>query len=176
MVIKTDMEPSPEETSISIDKARRIFENYLKTNRMRKTPERFAVLEAIYESRAAFTIEDIYRDVMDRKKFQISLSTIYNTMGIIEKAHLVVRHQVNWQGDPRLMHYEKSFCAESRHHFVCKECGDTFDIADRSLVKAIEKQKKAGFHPESYMLFIYGTCAKCYAKKMKRKKIKNKNK
>jgi Fur family ferric uptake transcriptional regulator len=176
MVITTDMEESPTDTHTSIDTARRIFENYLKTNRMRKTPERFAVLESICETQAAFTVEDIYRDVMERKKFQISLSTIYNTMDIIEKAHLVVRHQVNWKGDPRLMHYQKCLSEDSRHHFVCKECGDTFDIADDALANAIEKQKKAGFHAENYVLFIYGTCARCYARKMKRKKNRDKNK
>ena len=170
------MDPSSNDTSISVGKIRRVFENYLKTNRMRKTPERFAVLESIYETQSIFTIEDIYRDVMDRKKFQISLSTIYNTMDIIEKAHLVVRHQVNWKGDPRLMHYEKSFGREMHHHFVCKECGDTFDIMDKSLIKAIGRQKKSGFHPETYSLFIYGTCAKCYIRNMKRRKFENMNK
>lgn len=166
------MEESHNDLNASIEKIHRVFDNYLKTNHMRRTPERYAVLDAIYLSDGIFTIEQIYSHVVNEKKFHISLSTTYNTFELLEKAHLIVRHQAQWDGDPRLMHYDRSFNQSIQHHFICKECGNTFEFADKSLMGAISRIKKAGFHPEAYSLFVYGTCAKCYARKQKQQKHK----
>lgn len=168
------MEESQKDLDRSIEKIHRVFENYLKTNHMRKTPERFAILDAIYLSEGIFTIEQIYSHVVNIKKFHISLSTTYNTFELLEKAHLIVRHQAEWKGDPRLMHYDRSFNQNIQHHFICKECGNTFEFADKSLMGAIARIKKAGFRPEAYSLFVYGTCARCHARKQKQLKIKSK--
>ncbi|HQV00541.1 MAG TPA: transcriptional repressor, partial [Bacteroidia bacterium] len=48
-----------------------ILTDYLKHNELRKTPERFAILEAIYDTDVHFDVDWLYNE-MKRKKFTLS--------------------------------------------------------------------------------------------------------
>ena len=153
-----------------LDDAFHVFDNYLRMCKMRRTPERYAVIRAIHRTQGIFTIDQIYNRLIGEMNFHISLATIYNTLELLEKSHLVLRHQANWKGDPRLVHYEKCFSQDIRHNFVCKECGNTFRFTDKSLMGAINRIKRSGFRPESYTLFVYGTCSRCHNRQVKAEK------
>lgn len=40
-------------------KVREVLDNYLEMNKHRKTPERYAVLDAVYSLKGHFTLEDL---------------------------------------------------------------------------------------------------------------------
>ena len=104
-------------------KAKTILEKYLQDNRMKKTHERFALLEAIYSFKKPFDIHEM-QQMMEGSTFRPSLSTIYNTFILFEKAHLIVRSKTNGR-------YSKFFAnnnTSAKQFLICTECGQVRSV------------------------------------------------
>lgn len=153
--------------SKNIDNLRLIFESYLKTHSLRKTPERFAILEAINSTNGIFTNEQMYNKLIFDMKFHISRQTIYNTLDIIEKAHIIKRKVGKWEGDARLVHYEKCIFQNANHGFICRKCGNIIDFNTGAIDTFVKNLKKKGMIPKTYTFFVYGTCPRCTEQKNK---------
>ena len=55
---------------------------YLDNRHMRKTPERFMILEVVMAHNDHFGVDDIYEDLEERS-YHVSRSTVYNTMELL---------------------------------------------------------------------------------------------
>ena len=53
--------------------------NYLEENKLRKTPERYAILDAIFDFNGHFTLEEL-ESKMEIKNFRVSRATLYNAI------------------------------------------------------------------------------------------------
>ena len=51
---------------------------YLKGKKMRRTPERYAILEKIFSTDAHFHVDDLHRK-LEAEGYHVSLSTVYAT-------------------------------------------------------------------------------------------------
>ena len=66
------------EDSVPI-RARKALDHYLEENKLRKTPERYAILDAIYHIKGAFALEDLSKSLIEQN-FRVSRATLYNTI------------------------------------------------------------------------------------------------
>lgn len=142
-----------------------IFTDYLKVNKMRCTPERYAILKAIYSISGSFDIETLLQIMEEREKFRVSRATIYNTISLLISANLVTHHQFGTESK-----YEKCFNS-GKSHIVCTNCGKVTEISNLDITEKLANIKK--FHLTHYSLYIYGLCNKCHqAAKRRMQRVK----
>ena len=119
------------ENSKIAEAAKQIFTDYLKENRCRRTPERFAILEAVYSINGCFDIDEILRHMEEEEKFRVSRATVYNTISLLQNANLVVHHQFG-----NVSKYEKCYGTE-KSHMVCTNCGKVTEIGNLNITETI---------------------------------------
>ena len=148
------------------------FAEFLKLQGLRKTPERFAILEAIHATEGHFTPEALLEDILNKQRLRLSRATIYNNMELMLEAGLI-RKLIFTDG----IRYEKNVGFESHHHLVCTLCGKVIECQDDVVKSTIEAMRVKKFTTTGYALYIYGLCSRCSAaQKRRQKKLMSKNK
>ena len=67
------------------------FSRFLEENGLRKTPERFAILDKAFSLNSHFSIDALYHAVVD-SGYHVSRTTIYNTVEVLVSAGILLRH------------------------------------------------------------------------------------
>lgn len=140
-------------------KVRVILDNYLESNHHRKTPERYAILDAVYSLKGHFTLDDLGA-LLEKKHFRVSRATLYNTMHLFIELRLVMRHSL-----VSGVKYEACYSSKDNHiHQVCTVCGMVTEIYAPAVTEAVNETKLMRFRKDTYALYIYGVCSSCQAK------------
>lgn len=135
-----------------IDAVKKLFISYLDKKKLRKTPERFAILEEIYSRSDHFDIESLYKS-MHAKKFIVSRATLYNTIELLLDCNLVIKHQFN----NSMAIYEKAWQRIQHDHIINIESGNVFEFCDPRIQDIISTAcKQYNMTPVSHSLIIYG--------------------
>ena len=147
----------------------RILDNYLEMNNHRKTPERYAILNAVYHIEGHFTLDELGQKLSDEYRFPVSRATLYNTLNLFMELRLVIRHR--FQGATK---YEACYAGESHCHQICTMCGKVTEVKAPEISEAIEQLHLRRFRKDGFSLYIYGICSTCQAVITRKNRYKNK--
>ena len=96
-----------------LEQVRKILDKHLELKGLRKTPERYAIVNEVYSFEHHFDADELYSQMIN-KKYRVSRATIYNTLDLLVSLELVSRHVFK----DNLAKYEKSFGFRQHDHII----------------------------------------------------------
>lgn len=139
-----------------LDEVRRHFAAFLLARGQRQTPERVAVLDALYA-----TDEHLDADALAARVqatgVRVSRATVYNTLDLLLAADLAAKHQFG----EHQARYERAYAYWQHDHLLCLDCGEIHEFCDPRLQEIKETAAGIyGFTPERHALTVYGHCSR----------------
>ena len=144
-----------EQKEKNINLIKDVLKLYLQEKGYRNTPERYSILEEIYNQDYHFNVDDLYL-LMMQKKYHVSKATIYNTLEIFLDAGLIRKHQF-MEKALTSSSYEKSYFDRQHDHVILTDTGEVIEFCDPR-IQSIKKTIEEVFDIEinNHSLYFYG--------------------
>ena len=153
------------------ENARDILARFMSEQGMRKTPERFAILDVVMQMKGHHSADEIL--TMMPQDFPVSRGTIYSTLALLVECGLIYNHQI-----AGATLYEYAYGHPLHQHYICTGCNKIWDLQDSTIEQAASKVKTPRFKKMRCSTYIYGICNVCQAKlaRLKKKMAKEQEK
>lgn len=144
----------------SFEDVRQIFSRHLESHNLRRTPERYAILEEIYSRTDHFDAEALYIH-MKNSNYRVSRATVYNTLELLVSCDLITKHQFG----KNLTQYEKSYGYKQHDHLICVDCGKVVEFCDPRIQQIKTTMGDLlDFKIIHHSLNLFGQCRACSKK------------
>lgn len=137
----------------------RKFTEFLEAKQLRKTSERYVILEEIYTSPGHFDADSLFLKLKTRHR--VSRATVYNTLDLLVECELVMKHQF---GKSQAV-YEKSYGSRQHDHLICIDCQQVVEFCDpriQTIQNTVEDLLQ--FDVVSHSLVLQASCKKVNCK------------
>lgn len=149
--------------------ASKILDRFVSEHNMRRTPERYAILERVADINRHFSVDELY-EAMETTGYHVSRATVYSAVQLFVDAGVIRRHKFAGQQSKYELAVESS--RPNHLHLICLQCGKIKEAKDPKLAQAIETAQFRAFAPCYHTLYLYGVCSACKRKAMKSNKTK----
>lgn len=126
------------------------LEDFCLEKGLRMTPQRRIIAQVVFNSTDHPEAEEIYNRSLEFDS-NISLSTVYRTLKLMEDAHILDKHEFKdgrTRYEPILSHHD---------HLINVETGDVIEFNDPKIeALQIEIAERLGFKLVSHKLELYG--------------------
>lgn len=137
------------------------FKTLLRTNSLKYTKQREAVLKVLYNNEDHFSPEDLYLLVKENyPKLNVGIATVYRTLNLLEESDMVTSISFGAQG-------KKYEIATKPHHdhMICRHCNKIIEFEDDTIEKRQKSiAKKHNFKLTGHLMQLYGICSECNKK------------
>lgn len=158
-MVKTNSETNANQQAI------KKFSDFLEAKRLRKTPEREAVLECITAINKHFTVEEL-NELMEKQNYRLSRATLYNTIDLLLECNILRKNLF----DGMKPQYEM-FSDIPHSHLVCTSCGKVKELRDNNVSAFMNARKYTAFTRSYYTITVYGTCSTCMRRRKRQASI-----
>ncbi len=142
-----------------------ILTRYIERHSLRKTPERFAILDKVLETSGHFTIDSLHSQICEGG-YYVSKVTVYNAVSLFIDAGLIRRHDFGNQN----VCYEKIAGTPNHYHLVCRNCGKVREVKepkDSDIFSSLVSRRYGAFVPDHAEVSVMGLCGVCARKQRK---------
>lgn len=145
----------PHDSQFTVDSVLEI----LRTEGLRITRKRTAILETLFESDSPMSLQEIQEGAAKRAGATPDFATVFRMLNLMEQLHLV--HKVSLQRSSS--YYELSDPRKHYDHLVCKKCDQVIIIDIPCPIGETEKKlaRQYGFRDLSHSLEFFGICPAC---------------
>lgn len=122
---------------------------------LRKTIERYKILEEIYARNDHFEADELLVSLTENH-FSVSKATVYNSLDLLVEIGLIIKHQF---GNSHASRYEKAFGRRQHSHLICVNCNKVWEFCDPRL-QNIQNNISDFFQHNitEHSLILYGQC------------------
>ena len=141
-------------TTTQLGEVRERFLSFIKERGQRRTPERLAVLDALYATGDHLDADTLYMRLR-QDGVSVSRATVYNTLDLLIESDLAVKHQFGRQQAK----YERAYAYWQHDHLICEDCGEILEFCDPRLQQIQDTVAEIyGFDVSRHALTVYGRC------------------
>ena len=129
------------------------FKEALKSEKLKFTEQRFAVLKYLVENKGHFDCDDIIFNTNKQYKIKVSRATVYRTLDLLVKYNFVKKMTL----DDGIARYEGNIDTHHHDHMICIETGKIIEFTCQEiedLQDEIAEQKGYRVVKHVHQLFV----------------------
>jgi Fur family ferric uptake transcriptional regulator len=143
---------TPKRESLPYEPVCSVFRRYLHEQKLKFTPERAMMLDAVLRKEGLFEPEQLVDD-LKKLGHRVSRATVYRTLGHLQDAGIL--KQIFF--DNRQSYYEVIVGRQTYDYLICVATGRVIEFSSDKLRKLRDEIcREHGFDPLSHQLHIYG--------------------